>query len=80
MSPFHEKVVPLRAPVPVGSIQGTLALDLHPRHDPPEPASRVRPGRRRRGADRPPASGAASSSGPTATPRRPWRSSAATGR
>ncbi len=37
MSPFHEKVVPLRTPVPVGSIQGTLALDLHPRHDPPEP-------------------------------------------
>ena len=25
MCPFHEKVVPLRVPVPVGSIQGTLA-------------------------------------------------------
>lgn len=35
MSPFHEKVVPLRVPVPVGSVQGTLALDLQPRHDPP---------------------------------------------
>jgi hypothetical protein len=36
MSPFHEKVVPLHAVVPVGSVQGTLALDLHPPHDPPE--------------------------------------------
>ena len=36
MSPFHEKVVPLHAVVPVGSVQGTLALDLHPQHDPPE--------------------------------------------
>jgi hypothetical protein len=36
MSQFREKVVPLRAAVPVGSIQGTLALDLHPQHDPPE--------------------------------------------
>lgn len=36
MSPFHEKVVPLRVPVPVSSVQGTLALDLQPRHDPPE--------------------------------------------
>jgi hypothetical protein len=35
MSPFHEKVVPLRVPVPVGSVQGTLALDFQPRHDPP---------------------------------------------
>jgi hypothetical protein len=35
MSPFHEGVVPLRAPVPVASVQGTLALDLQPRHDPP---------------------------------------------
>lgn len=35
MSAFHEKVVPLRVPVPVGSVQGTLALDLQPRHDPP---------------------------------------------
>jgi hypothetical protein len=39
VSPFHEKVVPLRAPVPVASVQGTLALDLHPLHDPPEPDS-----------------------------------------
>lgn len=37
MSPFHEKVVPLRPRVPVASIQGTLALDLVPHHDPPEP-------------------------------------------
>jgi hypothetical protein len=35
MPPFHEKVVPLRVPVPVGSVQGTLALDLQPRQDPP---------------------------------------------
>jgi hypothetical protein len=36
MSPFHEKVVPLHAVVPVASVQGTLALDLHPQQDPPE--------------------------------------------
>ena len=36
MSPFHEKVVPLHAVVPIASVQGTLALDLHPQHDPPE--------------------------------------------
>ena len=36
MSPSHQKVVPLRVPVPVDSVQGTLALDLQPRHDPPE--------------------------------------------
>lgn len=35
MSPFHEGVVPLRAPVPVASVQGTLALELQPRQDPP---------------------------------------------
>jgi hypothetical protein len=35
MSPSHQKVVPLRAAVPVGSVQGTLALDLEPRRDPP---------------------------------------------
>ncbi|MCW2796950.1 Rv3235 family protein [Nocardioides sp.] len=35
MSPFHERVVPLRVPVPVASVQGTLALDLQPRRDPP---------------------------------------------
>lgn len=47
MSPFHESVVPLRPAVPVGSIQGTLALDLHPRHDPPETGQ----GRHGSGAD-----------------------------
>jgi hypothetical protein len=31
------RVVPLRAPAPLASVQGTLALDLQPRHDPPEP-------------------------------------------
>lgn len=35
MPASHEKVVPIRAAVPVGSIQGTLALDLHPPLDPP---------------------------------------------
>lgn len=39
MTPFHEKVVPLRRPAPVATVQGTLALDLHgtaaPDHDPP---------------------------------------------
>lgn len=37
MPPFttHETVVPLRVKVPVASTQGTLALDLVPRHDPP---------------------------------------------
>lgn len=43
MSPFHENVVPLRVPVPIGSVQGTLALDLQPRQDPP--AIRELPGR-----------------------------------
>ena len=48
MSPFHEKVVPLRVPVPVAATQGTLALDLQPRHDPPASSlvaidSRTRP-------------------------------------
>ena len=28
MSPFHEKVVPLRRPAPLATVQGTLALDL----------------------------------------------------
>ena len=37
MSPFHEKVVALRTAVPVGSVQGTLALDLEPQCDPPAP-------------------------------------------
>ncbi|QZY30031.1 Rv3235 family protein [Nocardioides coralli] len=36
MSPYHPKVVPLRHPVPVASVQGTLALDLA--GGPPEPA------------------------------------------
>jgi uncharacterized protein DUF6459 len=36
MGPSHPKVVPLRAAAPVASVQGTLALDLQPRHDPPE--------------------------------------------
>jgi len=36
MPPSHQKVVPLRVPAPVESIQGTLALDLQPRHDPPD--------------------------------------------
>ena len=81
MSPFHEKVVPLRAPVPVASVQGTLALDLHPA---PRPAGArphaERPAGGRRGADRRPRCVAGSSSGRTATPRPPSRSSAATGR
>jgi hypothetical protein len=38
MSPSHEKVVPLRPPAPVASVQGTLALDLFARVDPPEVA------------------------------------------
>ncbi len=31
----HETVVPLRGPVPLAMVQGTLALDLQPRHEPP---------------------------------------------
>ena len=38
MSPFHDSVVPLHRPVPVGSIQGTLALDDHRDPPPPGPA------------------------------------------
>ena len=30
-------VVPIRPPAPVASVQGTLALDLQPRQDPPDP-------------------------------------------
>jgi len=30
-------VVAMRAPTPIASVQGTLALDFEPRHDPPEP-------------------------------------------
>lgn len=44
-----QTVVPLRAPVPVASVQGTLALDLQPRHDPPEPVPH--PGSRHPAAD-----------------------------
>ncbi|WP_148614010.1 Rv3235 family protein [Nocardioides rubriscoriae] len=36
---FHPHVVPLRLPVPVALTQGTLALDLHPRLEPPAPAA-----------------------------------------
>lgn len=36
MSTSHSQVVPLHRPVPVDSVQGTLALDLHPRSDPPD--------------------------------------------
>ncbi len=51
MSPFHEKVVPIRVPVPVATTQGTLALDLLPRHDPPPGAVVAFDSRARRGAD-----------------------------
>ncbi|MDO9456129.1 Rv3235 family protein [Nocardioides sp.] len=34
---FHENVVPLRLSMPVAATQGTLALDLQPRLDPPSP-------------------------------------------
>jgi hypothetical protein len=33
------RVVALRAPAPLASVQGTLALDLQPRQDPPEPVA-----------------------------------------
>jgi Family of unknown function (DUF6459) len=50
MTDHAENVVPLRAPVPVASVQGTLALDLEPRHDPPErPQDPRRPGQAGRG-------------------------------
>ena len=38
---------------PLASVQGTLALDLQPRHDPPGRARPARPARRRRHPDRP---------------------------
>lgn len=47
MTPLPDEVVPLRVPVPVAITQGTLALDLHPRLDPP-PAAVVPIGRHRR--------------------------------
>ncbi len=51
MNLYHERVVPIRVPVPVAATQGTLALDLLPRHDPP-PGDVVAFGSRaRRGAD-----------------------------
>ncbi len=34
---YHENVVPLRFPVPLAATQGTLALDLQPRLEPPAP-------------------------------------------
>jgi hypothetical protein len=51
VSPFHEKVVPLRVPVPVAATQGTLALDLQPRHDPPPATVVAFDSRAGRGAD-----------------------------
>jgi hypothetical protein len=36
-----DNVVPLRVPVPIASVQGTLALDLQPRQEPPRVLSRV---------------------------------------
>jgi hypothetical protein len=47
---FHETVVPLRVPVPITSTQGTLALDLLPRQDPPVAAVVPIGRQRRRGA------------------------------
>ena len=41
MSPSDEQVVPLRTPVPIGSVQGTLALDLVPRQNPPHVPERL---------------------------------------
>lgn len=37
-APSRPGVVQIRPPVPVASVQGTLALDLQPRHEPPRPA------------------------------------------
>lgn len=48
-SPFHQQVVALRSPAPVGAVQGTLALDLQPHLDPPS-AEVVPIDRRRRRA------------------------------
>lgn len=45
---FHDNVVPLRLPLPVTATQGTLALDLQPRLEPPRPAADLR---RRREVD-----------------------------
>lgn len=47
MSPLSDQVVPIRVPVPVAITQGTLALDLQPRLEPP-PAAVADLGRARR--------------------------------
>ena len=47
MTPRSDEVVPIRVPVPVAITQGTLALDLQPRLDPP-PAAVTELGRQRR--------------------------------
>lgn len=46
MSPYHQKVVPLRQPAPLATVQGTLALDLGAGcPEPPDPpAMRALPG------------------------------------
>lgn len=51
MSPYHEKVVPLR-PEPIATVQGTLALDLgrgqEQSHEPPPLLLRLEPRERQR--------------------------------
>ncbi len=51
-SPFHENVVPLRFPIPLATTQGTLALDLQPRLEPPHGAAAPSDLRRRRDVER----------------------------
>ncbi len=51
MSPLPETVVPLRVSIPVASTQGTLALDLLPRQEPPTAPVVPLGLRRRRGAE-----------------------------
>ncbi|RYB91503.1 hypothetical protein EUA06_09280 [Nocardioides glacieisoli] len=41
----HARVIPLRTPAPVTSVQGSLALDLTPRTAPPRPRPRLRSAR-----------------------------------
>lgn len=41
--PDHANVVRLHRPAPVASVQGTLALDLEPRREPPWPVADVVP-------------------------------------
>ncbi len=53
MSPYHERVVPLRRPEPLASVQGTLALDLgggpeEPFGPPPTPVLHLEPRERKR--------------------------------